>query len=52
MLIRFKQQEVVERRIKVVNGPVHIHPIFLRTEERIESLVVVAMVALLVHTIQ
>ena len=51
MLIHFKGQEVVERRIKVVKGPIHIRPMFLHKEERIESLIFVAMVALLVYTI-
>ena len=51
MLTLFKQQEVVERRFKVVKGPVRIRPLFLHKEERIESLVFVAMLALLVYTI-
>ena len=51
MLTRFKKQEVVERRIKVVKGPVHIRPMFLHKQERIEGLVFVAMLALLVYTI-
>jgi transposase len=51
MLTLFKQQEVVERRFKVIKGPVRIRPLFLHKEERIESLVFVAMLALLVYTI-
>ena len=51
MLTRFKKQEVVERRIKVVKGPVHIRPMFLHKQERIEGLVFVAMLALLLYTI-
>jgi transposase len=51
MLTRFKKQEVVERRIKVVKGPIRIRPVFLQKEERIEGLVFVAMLALLVYTI-
>jgi len=51
MLTRFKKQEIVERRIKVVKGPVHIRPMFLHKQERIEGLVFVAMLALLVYTI-
>jgi transposase len=51
MLTRFKKQEVVERRIKVVKGPVHIRPMFLHKQERIEGLVFLAMLALLVYTI-
>ena len=51
ILARFKKQEVVERRIKVVKGPVRIRPMFLHKQERIEGLVFVAMLALLVYTI-
>jgi transposase len=51
MLTLFKRQEIVERRIKVVKGPVQIRPIFLHKQERIEGLVFVAMLALLVYTI-
>jgi transposase len=51
MLTRFKKQEVVERRIKTVKGPVRIRPMFLHRQERIEGLVFVAMLALLVYTI-
>jgi transposase len=51
MLSRFKKQEVVERRIKVVKGPVCIRPMFLHKQERVEGLVFVAMLALLVYTI-
>jgi len=51
MLTRFKKQEVVERRIKVVKGPIRIRPLFLQKEKRIEGLVFVAMLALLVYTI-
>ena len=51
MLTRFKKQEVVERRIKVVKGPLRIRPLFLHKQERIEGLVFVAMLALLVFTI-
>jgi hypothetical protein len=51
MLTRFKKQEVVERRIMVVKGPVRLRPMFLHKQERIEGLVFVAMLALLVYTI-
>lgn len=51
MLTLFKQQEVVERRFKVIKGPVRIRPLFLHKEERVESLVFVAMLALLVYSI-
>lgn len=51
MLTRFKAQEVVERRIRVVKGPVRVRPLFLHKAERVEGLVFVAMLALLVYTI-
>jgi len=51
MLTSFKKQEIVERRIQVVKGPVRIRPMFLHKQERIEGLVFVAMLALLVYTI-
>ena len=51
MLTRFKKQEVVERRIKVVKGPIRIRPMFLHKQERVEGLIFVAMLALLVYTI-
>jgi transposase len=51
MLTRFKRQEVVERRIKVIKGPVRIRPMFLHKDEHIEGLIFVAMLALLAYTI-
>lgn len=51
MLIEFKRQEVVERRIKTVKGPIQVRPLFLHKEERVEGLVFVTMLALLVYTI-
>lgn len=51
MLCHFKRQEVIERRIKVVKGPIQIRPLFLHKEERIQGLVFVTMLALLVYTI-
>ena len=51
MLVHFKGQEIIERRFKVVKGPVRIRPMFLHKQERIEGLIFVAMIALLVYTI-
>jgi len=51
MLVRFKRQEVVERRIKTVKGPIQVRPLFLHKDERVEGLVFVTMLALLVYTI-
>lgn len=51
MLRRFKRQEVIERRIKTIKGPIQVRPLFLHKQERIEGLVFVSMVALLVYTL-
>jgi transposase len=51
MLQHFKGQEIVERRIRTVKGPIQVRPMFLHKEERIESLVFAAVIALLVYTI-
>jgi transposase len=51
MLERFKGQEIVERRFRTVKGPIQVRPLYLQTEERIESLVLLVMVALLVFSI-
>ena len=51
MLVKFKRQEVVERRIKTVKGPIQVRPLFLHKDERVEGLVFVTMLALLVYTI-
>ena len=41
----------MERRPKLVKGPVRVRPLFLQNQERVEGLVFVAMLALLVYTI-
>jgi transposase len=51
MLERFKRQEIVERRFRAVKGPIQVRPLYLQNEERIESLVLLVMVALLVFSI-
>ena len=55
MLRHFKRQEIIERRIKTVKGPIAVRPLFLHKElhkeGRIEGLVFVTMVALLIYTI-
>lgn len=51
MLVRFKRQEVVERRFKTVKGPIQVRPLFLHKQERIAGLVFVTMLALLVYTL-
>jgi transposase len=51
MLERFKGQEIVERRFRTVKGPIQVRPLYLQSEERIESLLLLVMVALLAFSI-
>jgi transposase len=47
----FKGQDGVEKRFRVVKGPLVVHPLFVRTDRRIEGLVFVTLLALLVRAI-
>lgn len=49
VLQRMKAQDLVEKRFAVVKGPLHIHPLWLHKDERLISLVLVVMLALLVY---
>jgi transposase len=51
MLTLFKERDQSEKRHAVMKGPLRIRPLFLHTQERIESLVFIVMVALLVYTL-
>lgn len=51
MLERFKGRDVAEKRNQVLKGPLRVRPVFLHTPERIASLVLVVMVALLIYTL-
>ncbi len=51
ILIRFKQQDKVEKRISTIKGPIRIRPIFLHNQKRIESLVFICMIALLAFSL-
>ena len=44
-----KQQDVSEKRFAIVKGPLQIHPLWLHKDERLISLVLVVMLALLVY---
>jgi transposase len=44
-----KAQDQVEKRIWVLKGPLQIHPLWLHKDERLVSLVLVLMIALLVY---
>lgn len=48
VLIRYKGQEVVERRYGAFKGPLAVAPMFLKTNRRIEALITVICLALLV----
>jgi len=50
-LTLFKGQDGVEKRFRVVKGPLLVHPLFVRTDQRIEGLVFVTLLALLVSAI-
>lgn len=50
-LTLFKGQDGVEKRIGDVKGPLVVHPLFVRTDRRIEGLVFITLLALLVRAI-
>ncbi len=49
VLQRIKEQDVVEKRFAIVKGPLQIHPLWLHKDERLVSLVLIVMLALLVY---
>lgn len=49
VLQRFKQQDLAEKRFAIMKGPLQIHPLWLHKDERLVSLVLVVMLALLVY---
>lgn len=51
MLSRFKEQDRIEKRISTIKGPIRIRPMFLHKQERIASLVLLCMVALMVFSV-
>jgi transposase len=48
VLIRYKGQEVVERRYSAFKGPMAVAPMFLKTNRRIAALITVICLALLI----
>jgi hypothetical protein len=48
VLVRYKGQEVVERRYHAFKGPLAVAPLFLKSNQRIEALLTVICLALLV----
>ncbi|MBI5030992.1 MAG: IS1634 family transposase [Chloroflexi bacterium] len=49
VMSRMKEQDVAEKRFAIVKGPLQVHPLWLHKDERLVSLGVVAMIALLVY---
>lgn len=47
----FKGQDGVEKRFRTLKGPLVVHPLFVRGDQRIEGLVFVSLLALLVRAI-
>jgi transposase len=47
----FKGQDGVEKRFRTAKGPLRVHPLFVRSDARIEGLVLVTMLAVLVRAI-
>ncbi len=41
----------MEKRFRTVKGPLMVHPLFVRTDHRIEDLVFITLLALLVRAI-
>ena len=50
-LTLFKGQDGVEKRVRVVKGPLLVRPLFVRSDRRIEGLVFITLLALLVRSI-
>lgn len=49
VLQRVKQQDLAEKRFALVKGPLQVHPMWLHKDERLVSLVLVVMLALLIY---
>lgn len=50
-LTLFKGQDGVEKRFHVAKGPLLVRPLFVRTDQRIEGLIFITLLALLVRAI-
>ena len=49
VLRHFKEQDQIEKRFWVLKGPLQIHPLWLHKDERLVSLVLILMIALLIY---
>lgn len=47
----YKGQDGIEKRFRAVKGPLLVHPLFVHTDQRIEGLVFITLLALLVRAI-
>lgn len=47
----FKGQDGVEKRFRTMKGPLVVHPLFVRSDQRIEGLVFITLLALLVRAL-
>lgn len=50
-LALYKGQDGVEKRFAVLKGPLLVHPVFVRSDRRIEGLVFISLLALLVRAV-
>jgi transposase len=50
-LTLFKGQDGVEKRFRTIKGPLVVHPLFVRSDQRIEGLVFITLLALLVRAL-
>jgi len=49
VLGHFKEEDQIEKRFWVLKGPLQIHPMWLHKDERLVSLVLILMIALLIY---
>jgi len=50
-LTLFKGQDGIEKRFRALKGPLLVHPLFVRTDKRVEGLVFITLLALLVRAV-
>ncbi len=51
MLMAFKQQASVEHRFRILKDDLHIRPIHLQQDQRIQALILLTMIALVIYSI-
>jgi transposase len=47
----YKRQDGIEKRFRAIKGPLLVHPLFVHTDQRIEGLIFITLLALLVRAI-